>query len=297
MFYLSSALSRRRSVRRAFTLIELLVVIAIIAILAAILFPVFAKAREKARQTACLSNMKQIGLGLMMYVQDYDETMPYPFPNNPGINGGSNCGQPIDQLLTPYTKSDAIWACPDDSTAFGVGGVPPFWNGNFNGSTTASKYQHRTYSYCNTIYTSHPLAGGTGPDANTGMCIWDSGIPSTGSTVRSIARIDAPASTIAVVETANGTTSSDEGSPYGSIFGNCDAYKLPGRTYGDASRTPSNGNCNSYFATGIPYVGHTNMGNYVFGDGHVKSLQWNYVSANDYDLFKLTKNTGTPYTP
>src|SRR5579862_56300 len=64
---------------KAFTLIELLVVIAIISILAAILFPVFAKAREKARQTACISNVKQIGMGWMMYVQDYDEHFP---PNN-----------------------------------------------------------------------------------------------------------------------------------------------------------------------------------------------------------------------
>jgi len=63
--------------RKGFTLIELLVVIAIIAILAAILFPVFARAREKARQTSCLSNVKELGLGLMMYVQDYDECFPY----------------------------------------------------------------------------------------------------------------------------------------------------------------------------------------------------------------------------
>ena len=66
--------------RRGFTLIELLVVIAIIAILAAILFPVFAKAREKARQTSCLSNVKQLGLGLMMYAQDYDEKLPSYLP-------------------------------------------------------------------------------------------------------------------------------------------------------------------------------------------------------------------------
>ena len=79
---------------KAFTLIELLVVIAIIAILAAILFPVFAQAREKARQTSCLSNMKQVGLGLLMYAQDYDENYPRAdywdtrSPLNPNATGG-----------------------------------------------------------------------------------------------------------------------------------------------------------------------------------------------------------------
>ena len=80
--------------RWAFTLIELLVVIAIIAILAAILFPVFAQARAKARQTACLSNMKQIGTGLMMYTQDYDEILPGNDTNAEGYDEPARSSSP-----------------------------------------------------------------------------------------------------------------------------------------------------------------------------------------------------------
>jgi prepilin-type N-terminal cleavage/methylation domain-containing protein/prepilin-type processing-associated H-X9-DG protein len=100
--------------RRAFTLIELLVVIAIIAILAAILFPVFAQAREKARATACLSNMKQTGLALIMYLQDYDETNPPRNDNTEFFNDPAVVATRPNFLgcLTPYTKNKDIYFCP-----------------------------------------------------------------------------------------------------------------------------------------------------------------------------------------
>jgi len=92
---------------RAFTLIELLVVIAIIAILAAILFPLFAQAREKARSISCMSNTKQLGISLMQYVQDYDETLPRNADLASGTIGWAN-------YLFTYTKSTALFHCPSD---------------------------------------------------------------------------------------------------------------------------------------------------------------------------------------
>jgi prepilin-type N-terminal cleavage/methylation domain-containing protein/prepilin-type processing-associated H-X9-DG protein len=104
---------RRRiqmSRRSGFTLIELLVVIAIIAILAAILFPVFAQAREKARSISCLSNCKQVGNAVMMYIQDYDETLPIVIACSAG--DANNGGTTTQVLLDPYVKSGAVWQCP-----------------------------------------------------------------------------------------------------------------------------------------------------------------------------------------
>jgi prepilin-type N-terminal cleavage/methylation domain-containing protein len=122
---------KTRLSRRGFTLIELLVVIAIIAILAAILFPVFAKAREKARQTTCQSNLKQIGIGMMMYMQDWEA---YPCnmttggwfemsePLSPAVGSYVNANWILNSfaptctrgVIDPYIKSPGVWACPGD---------------------------------------------------------------------------------------------------------------------------------------------------------------------------------------
>jgi prepilin-type N-terminal cleavage/methylation domain-containing protein len=104
----------KRIRRKGFTLIELLVVIAIIAILAAILFPVFAQARDKARQTSCLSNNKQIGLAYAQYIQDYDGVWPHQ-PGNPQVVVGAG-GNPFNfkDSILPYSKNEQIWLCPSN---------------------------------------------------------------------------------------------------------------------------------------------------------------------------------------
>lgn len=134
--------------QRGFTLIELLVVIAIIAILAAILFPVFAQAREKARQASCQSNLKQIGIALKMYVQDYDERWPNS-QNGPaccsngqtgssGLNFGFNGW--VSNVLMPYTKNQQIYRCPSIQNS----GFNDPWNG---GTATTNGPNTTSYAY------------------------------------------------------------------------------------------------------------------------------------------------------
>lgn len=112
-----SSISKQQAIKcRGFTLVELLVVIAIIGILAAILFPVFARARENARRTSCLSNLKQISLGYMMYIQDYDER----FPANFAYPGGAPYLSYF-AAVTSYLKSKQVWYCPSHSSDVTLG--------------------------------------------------------------------------------------------------------------------------------------------------------------------------------
>lgn len=141
-----------------FTLIELLVVIAIIAILAAILFPVFAQAREKARQTSCTSNLKQIGLAFKMYVQDYDERWPAARPvGDPtsvgGLGNNTSAGQTgaagrdfqwggwISNGLIPYTKNQGIYMCPSRN----ANGFNDPWSNQ--GTATGNGREQFSYAY------------------------------------------------------------------------------------------------------------------------------------------------------
>ena len=145
--------------RSGFTLIELLVVIAIIAILAAILFPVFAQAREKARQASCLSNMKQMGLAVMQYVQDYDETFPMV------TNGGGRPSFAEYVLMYPYYKSVDVLRCPSASNADN-----DTWSDSAADAVgmphAGSKHMNYGFNWGPLIYAGGGLLGAVTPAAN-----------------------------------------------------------------------------------------------------------------------------------
>ncbi len=151
---------------KGFTLIELLVVIAIIALLAAILFPVFARARENARKSSCQNNLKQIGLGILQYTQDYDETFPLTG------NAANLCGF---EAIQPYIKSSQAMQCPSESTGpttnpLAVGYSDYFYNRDL-GVTGAPTKQSALLKTTLTILAGDSLAGAS---ANrTGGCTLD----------------------------------------------------------------------------------------------------------------------------
>jgi prepilin-type processing-associated H-X9-DG protein len=158
-------------------LIELLVVIAIIAILAAILFPVFAQARESARRASCLSNLKQIGNGVMMYVQDYDETYPIVY------NGGGSCSHAEWPLIFPYVKNMNVFSCPDGGAS--GGGAPGCLTADGIPATPSTFRTHYGYNWGPLIYAGGGLHGPVATAPN--RVSYQSGISAAG--------IAAPAST------------------------------------------------------------------------------------------------------
>ena len=276
--------------RRAFTLIELLVVIAIIAILAAILFPVFAQAREKARQISCLSNIKQLGLGLFMYCQDYDETMPAAFAGIPAINGGGANAIPYEDQLRPYIKNDQLSGCPSDSQPRPLRGIGDFWDGKYS-----AKAVKRSYGYVGEVTTKEGNARSSNPDSNTGMSSWGNG--------KSLAAIDQPADTIALCEEwarneNNEAESFYLGTPWGALYTNCDGWKIAGRVKPSTDPMQNSTECNGDFTNvgKLPVPGHNKMSNFAFADGHAKAMPYASVRQNDWRMFKLQKPSVT-FTP
>jgi len=235
-----------RDTRKGFTLIELLVVIAIIAILAAILFPVFAKAREKARQASCLSNMKQLGMAMVMYKDDYDQKYPgayvgpySPSLGDPSANGGSETYTYWWQLVIPYIKNQRVLMCPSgyspinmfsDVIVYNYGGFD--WPGNVKVS-----YIYNSYIG---VYMNHWLGAG-GYDYVTAEGASDS-------------MIDEPANTFILWDSDYPGYPTDDG-------------HYPGDSLAGWSRGRTN----------TPR--HNGGDNYAYCDGHVK---WFNRDAMDY---------------
>src|SRR5262249_48752617 len=147
----------------------------------------------KARSISCLSNMKQIGTALIMYTVDYDERMPAAFPNVPPVNGGTIDRIPYDLQLMPYIKNDRLFTCPSDSSPRGNSGV---WDGKYD-PVRGTKVP-RSYGYVGQLNTDHPTPNSE-PDQNTGLAAGNWGNAGGGAGIN-IAAIDAPADTIAIVE-------------------------------------------------------------------------------------------------
>ena len=251
-----------KTTQNGFTLIELLVVIAIIAILAAILFPVFAKAREKARQASCQSNEKQIGLAILQYVQDNDETFPAGAPgavSNTGIKLGVGWAGEV----SPYTKSVQLFKCPDDSTTTTVKGPPVSYGMN---EYVSSQILAQVAAPATCVLTSE-VSG-----VNARIDLVDEGVSTTGPT------------TLSAVTT---------GYPPGACGAGCGGMDNAGnggydiwsgvKVTGAAVATAPSGASN---ATGGAASRHdpqtvVSMGGseYLLADGHVKFLRAQYVSS------------------
>ncbi|MDT7971470.1 MAG: DUF1559 domain-containing protein [Armatimonadota bacterium] len=237
-----------------FTLIELLVVIAIIAILAAILFPVFSRAREKARQSSCGSNLRQVQLAIAQYTQDYDERHPHTwfttFPtNSPSAWTDYPGGYQWEEAVLPYVKNDQLFVCPSASA---IRYVPDTTPGQVD--TTPAPWPNPNYPF--------PRGGYAGNVAYWG------GLCATGIVAnhpfgfRSLAAIDEPAGTFMVWDSAA------SGSP---------GRFEEGWQYGAQQPTTVNWSANppNLAPTGVVGGRHTEGANFGYVDGHMK---WNALS-------------------
>ncbi len=235
--------SPQGATRNAFTLIELLVVIAIIAILAAILFPVFARARENARRSSCQSNLKQIGLGVFQYIQDYDEKYPpaITVATATGTQAGGN-GIPVGwaDASQPYLKSTQIFQCPSDSR--GPSSDPTV-------GTAAAGYSDYWYN-C--------MLSQVGTTQ-----VWNQGISQAALTATSLTVMAGDAGDFAA------------GTGYGTAATRSNGYDANGGTNPGSPALPSGQTVttNGFANGGLKHLEGINL---LFADGHVK---WNKSQA------------------
>ncbi len=251
---------------KGFTLIELLVVIAIIAILAAILFPVFAQAREKARQSSCLSNEKQLSLGILQYVQDYDETFPLGFDQASGWVGS---GWPV--RVQPYIKNLQVFHCPDDSLNGGAPVPPNYpWEGVFISYAANGYYGN----WAGTSFAEQGVMATSGYDPG-----WLSTASASGG------QIQRPSESILLTEkfakdAQDGNAATPSFGTFDQVSGFGPQCVIAGPSYGggwgeqnipDGTRVDSN--LFGLGKNGGVSVHHTGMANFAFCDGHVKAMK------------------------
>ncbi|HWD42051.1 MAG TPA: prepilin-type N-terminal cleavage/methylation domain-containing protein [Fimbriimonas sp.] len=252
------------SARRAFTLIELLVVIAIIAILAAILFPVFAQAKESAKKASCLSNLKEIDLGIIMYANDYSDTFAVVTGQNlPPVSGAPYEGwiqNDINFIIQPYVKNYSVFDCPDrphttsssgDFCNPGTGAPQPVWGYGYNWSSG--------YGPSNNPNSLWNLGDGA-----VGASLSDGTLPGNPMSIMTF-----PAQFALVGDTADTPRQTLHTAVY------------------DTRCNPSSG-WNADMPTGGRHQGGNHFG---FGDGHVKYFKVNLTYVDPYNVGVTTPAT------